>query len=82
MFGRHDERDPLERALEAAAKSTAGGWESVETLAMIAIEAKGRPEAHEFLAQALEASRGLAAGSWDSIRALSWLSRAARELAS
>ena len=48
VWGRKDERPPLQRALEAAAGLKAGSWESVEALAMLAIEAKGQPEARKF----------------------------------
>lgn len=80
MFGRQDERDPLERALEAAAGFRVGTWESVECFSMLAIEARGRPEAVQLYDQALQASRKLSSGSWESIRALTWLVKARREL--
>ena len=80
MFGRKDDRPPLDRALEAAAGLKPGSWQSVEAYAMLAIEAHGRPEARRLYDDALHASRGLASGSWESVRALTWLSRAAREL--
>jgi hypothetical protein len=81
VFGkRRPEGLPLERALEAAAGLKAGSWQSVEALAMLAIEARGRPEASALYDDALQASHGLAAGSWESIRALTWLARAERVL--
>ena len=80
MFGKSDDRDPLDRALEAAAGLRVGSWESVQAYAMLAIEARGRPESGQLYDQALEASRKLSSGSWESIRALTWLTRARREL--
>ena len=81
MFGkRTDDRPPLEKALEAAAGLKPGSWTSVEALALLAVEAAGRPEAHTLHDQAVEASHGLAPGSWDSVRALAVLARADREL--
>lgn len=79
-WGRRDERDPLERAIDAARGLKAGSWESVEALAMLAIETRGRPEARGFLDSAARAASGLSSGSWSSIRALAWLTRARREL--
>lgn len=79
-WGRSDERSALERALETAAGLKAGNWASVEALAMVAIEAKGRPEAQVLYESALRAAAGLASGSWESVRALAWLTRAGREL--
>ena len=43
-MGRRDERPPVPRALEAATGLKPGSWESVEALALLAIEAGGRPE--------------------------------------
>lgn len=80
IFGRSDDRDPLVRALEAAAGFKVGTWESVQSYAMLAIEASGRPEADQLYDQALDASRKLQSGSWESIQALAWLARASREL--
>ena len=81
MFGRrHDQRPPLERALDAAGGLKPGAWPSVEALALLSIEAKGRPVAEQLYQSALEASAGLSEGSWDSVRALAWLARAEREL--
>ena len=80
MFGKSDDRDLLDRALEAAAGLRVGSWESVQAYAMLAIEARGRPESGQLYDQALEASRRLSSGSWESIRALTWLTRARREL--
>jgi hypothetical protein len=77
---RKDERPPLDRALETAAQLKAGTWESVEALAILAIEAKGRPEAQRCYDSAAEAAMGLRSGTWESIRALAWLARARREL--
>jgi hypothetical protein len=79
-WGRKDERAALDRALEAAAGLRVGTWTSVETFAMLAIEARGRPQAETLYEMAKEASVSLAAGSWESVRALTWLARAKREL--
>ena len=80
MFKRSDDRPPLDRAVEAAAGLKPGTWQSVEAYAMLAIEARGRPEARTLYDDALRVSQELSSGSWESIRALTWLSRAAREL--
>ncbi|MEU1586066.1 hypothetical protein [Micromonospora sp. NPDC005710] len=81
MFGhRHDEALPLQRALEAAASLKPGTWESVESLAVLAIECKGRPEAERIYQAASDAAALLKAGTYDSVRALAWLNRASREL--
>ena len=66
----------LERALGAVGALKAGSWESVETLALVAIAAHGRPEASSLLSAARQAAAGLKAGSWESARALAWLARA------
>lgn len=79
-WGSKDERAALERALEAAAGLKAGTWGSVEAFAMLAIEAKGRPEAQKLYEIARSAATGLSHGSWESVRALTWLARAEREL--
>lgn len=76
MFGSKDTRPPLERALEAATGLKPGTWESVETLALLAIELADRPEARELVASAHAAAASLKSGSWDSVRALVWLERA------
>ena len=52
----------------------------MEALAMLAVEAKGRPESRELYESARRASTGLASGSWESARSLAWLTRAGREL--
>lgn len=81
MFGkRTDERPPLEQALATASGLKPGSWASVEALAMLAVEAQGRPEAEGLCASARDAAHGLSAGSWESVRALTWLARAEREL--
>src|SRR5262245_3210030 len=81
MFGpRHDDRPPLQRALEAAASLKPGSWESVESLALLAVECKGTPEAEHLYQTALRAAAQLKAGTYDSVRALAWLGRADREL--
>jgi hypothetical protein len=80
VLGRKDERLPLERALEGAARLKAGTWQSVEALAMLAIEAKGQPVARSFYDNAAGAAMRLSAGSWEGVRALTWLAHARREL--
>lgn len=60
----------LDRALGAVTGLKAGTWESVETLALVAIAADGRPEASRLLDAARQAAAGLKAGSWQSARAL------------
>jgi hypothetical protein len=82
MPGHHDERSPLQRALEAAASLKPGSWESVESLAMLAIECKGTPEAEHLFQTASRAAAQLKAGAYPSVRALAWLNRAGRELQS
>jgi hypothetical protein len=79
MFGqRQDERPPLQRAQEAAASLKPGTWESVETLALLAVECQGTPEGDELYRRAARAAAQLKAGTWESVRALTWLSRAGR----
>jgi hypothetical protein len=46
---------------------------------MLAIEARGRPEAESLYASAVNAATGLKPGSWESVRALTWLARAGRD---
>ncbi|KQZ89774.1 hypothetical protein ASD62_11140 [Phycicoccus sp. Root563] len=75
-----DGRPPLQRALDAAAGLKPGTWESVETLAVLAIEAKDLPDGPRLLAAAHAAADGAKPGTWESIRALAWLARADREL--
>ncbi len=82
MFGHYDERPPLHRALEAAASLKPGSWESVESLAMLAIECKGMPEAEHLYQTASRAAAKLRVGTYASVRALAWLNRAGRELRS
>jgi hypothetical protein len=76
-----DDRPPLQRGLDAAAGLKAGSWESVEALALLAIEAKGRPECASLLDTARAAAAGLRSGTWESVRALACLARADREIA-
>ena len=70
----------LDRAFVAAGGLKAGSWESVGTLALLAIEAHRRPEAQALLDSARRTAAQLKAGSWESIRALAWLTRAEREV--
>jgi hypothetical protein len=76
-----DERPPLQRALGAVAGLKAGSWESVEALALLAIEAKGLPECTSLRDAAHAAAAGLKSGTWESVRALACLARADREIA-
>lgn len=83
MLGRkHDDRTPLQAALDTATGLKGGSWASVEALALLAVEAaaEGRPEATGLLARAHEAAAGLRPGTWDGVRALAVLARADREL--
>ncbi|HET7682426.1 MAG TPA: hypothetical protein VFK34_02010, partial [Marmoricola sp.] len=74
-----DDRPPLDRALEAVPGLRAGSWESVEALALLAIEARDRPESTSLRDAAHAAAAGLKAGTWESVRALACLARADRE---
>ncbi len=76
-----DERPPLQRGLDAVAGLKAGSWESVEALALLAIEAEGLPERASLRTAAHTAAAGLRSGTWESVRALACLARADRELA-
>ncbi len=60
-----DERPPLQRALGAVAGVKAGSWESVEALALLAIEAKGLPECTSLRDAAHAAAAGLKSGTWE-----------------
>lgn len=81
MGKNRDERLPVQRALDAVASLKPGSWESVEALALLAIEVKGRPESASLRDAARSASAGLKPGTWESVRALACLARADRELA-
>jgi len=72
---------PLDRALATAHGLKPGTWEAVESLAILAIEAQGRSEAHEVLTVATRTAERLKPGSWEAVRALAWLARAERTLA-
>lgn len=74
------QRPALERAVEAAAGLKAGSWESVEALALLAIEARSLPDGARLHEAAHLAAAGLRAGTWDSVRALACLARADREI--
>ncbi len=75
-----DQRPPLDRALEVVDGLKAGSWESVETLALLAVEARHTGRGVELREAARTAAAGLKAGSWESARALVLLARADREL--
>jgi hypothetical protein len=77
MAKQPDTRPPLQRALDTAAGLKAGTWESVEALALLAIEA-GEPEATSLRDAAHRTAAGLKPGTWESVRALAWLARADR----
>ena len=64
-----DERPPLQRALDAVAGLKVGSWESVEALALLAVEAKGRAECASLRDAAHTAAAGLKSGTWESVRA-------------
>jgi len=75
-----DERPPLQRGLDAVPSLKAGSWESIEALALLAIEAGGRPESASLLDAAHRAAAALRPGTWESVRALACLARADREV--
>ncbi|MCB0913056.1 MAG: hypothetical protein KDB60_15710 [Propionibacteriaceae bacterium] len=75
-----DGRSALDLALDTVSGLKPGSWESVEALAMLAIEARARPEGLPLLDAARSSASGLLAGSWQSARALAWIARAEREL--
>ncbi|GAA4713567.1 hypothetical protein GCM10025782_07250 [Pedococcus ginsenosidimutans] len=75
-----DGRPPLQRALDAATGLKPGTWESVEALALLAIEAKDLPEGARLRDAAHTAADGLKPGTWESVKALAWVARADREL--
>jgi hypothetical protein len=82
LMGRQrDQLPPLHRALRAVASLRAGTWESVEALALLAIEAKHLPEGTSMHDAAHAVAAGLKPGTWESVRALACLARADRELA-
>ncbi|KQU65095.1 hypothetical protein [Phycicoccus sp. Root101] len=58
-----DGRPPLQRALDATAAMKPGTWESVETLAVLAIEAKDLPDGPRLLASAHTAADGAKPGT-------------------
>lgn len=81
MSPRSDNAPPFPRAMSAASGLKAGSWESVESLAVLSLAARGRPESKELYERAAEAAADLRAGSWTSVRALAWLARAQRAVA-
>ncbi len=68
--------DHVERAVRTADGLKAGTWESVEALALLAIESGSRPHYDA----ACRAADALKAGNWESVRALALLARAEREM--
>lgn len=67
----------LQRALAGASDLQAGTWESVEAMALLAVETQDT----RFLETAQGAARGLKGqGSWQAVRALAFLARAERLL--
>ena len=56
-MGHHDERPPVQRAIEAAAGLKAGTWEAVEALAWLAVEAAGTPASAELHQKAATVAR-------------------------
>lgn len=67
----------LARAIAGADALRPGTWESVEALALLAVEAQDRA----LLARAQQAASGLTGvGSWEAVRALALLVRAERHL--
>src|SRR6476661_5067800 len=71
-----DGRPPLQRSLDEAAGLKPGTWESVEALALLAIEAKDLPEGARLRDAAHKAADGLKPGTWESVKALAWPARA------
>ena len=80
MRKQSDELPPLSRALDAAAGLKPGTWESVEALALLAIEARDLPECGALLDAAHTTASRLKPGTWASVQALACLARADREL--
>jgi hypothetical protein len=78
MSGR-DERPAIERAQQAAAGLKPGTWESVEALALLAVEVGGA-DGRALCERARDAAAGLSEGDWRSVRALALLARAGRIL--
>ncbi|MGN6301329.1 MAG: hypothetical protein ACTHN8_09605 [Angustibacter sp.] len=77
MAKQPDARPPLQRALDTAAGLKPGTWESVEALALLAVEV-GEPAATSLRDTAHRTAAGLKPGTWESVRALAWLARADR----
>jgi len=76
----YSDQPALERALATAAGLKAGTWESVEALALLAVEVSGTPQAIGLLEAAGKAAAQLRPGNWESVRALAWLARAQRKV--
>jgi hypothetical protein len=76
----HADQPELERALATAKGLKPGTWESVEALAVLALETGGTPEGIGLLEAAGRAAAQLRSGNWESVRALAWLARAQREV--
>ncbi len=71
----------LRATLDTVAGLKVGSWESVEALALLAVEARGRAECASLRDAAHTAATGLKSGTWESVRALACLARADRETA-
>jgi hypothetical protein len=80
MPSSHTNPPALERALATARGLKPGSWESVEALALLAIETAGTPDSMVLLEASGRAAQQLKSGNWDSARALAWLARAEREV--
>ncbi len=76
---RNGEKSVLERAIGVVSRLKAGNWESVETMAVLAIASQDRPEAAALVDEAIRTASKLKDGSWESARALAWLARAQQE---
>ncbi len=74
------EKSVLERALGVVSRLKPGNWESVETMAVLAIASQNRPEAAALVDEAIRTASKLKDGSWESARALAWLARAQQEV--
>ena len=80
MSHQTDPSSPLTRALASVAGLKAGSWDSVEALAVLAVEARDLPDSARLLETAHQAAANLKVGTWQAVRALALLARADREL--